>query len=459
MKIEKVEIKNFRNISKADISFNDINVFTGRNSSGKSNFLLALANILKTKSDYTLEFGENNVTLGPGRKTSTPKVWVNGLNVRTCFLNDSENKEGNKFFCLEPKTMGFEKNLDKNSFSTLHKLFFTGKYHKNNDSALTWEAFSKDEKAFDRLSVTTTNEVVYEKKFLKTVIEGDTNTVQTDPIKNENEGEYYRVFNEFQNSLVSQIKPKLFNVDLGPITTALSLHKYVTEKGNGQIYQEALKRKREEVRQVMSKPNLENSEFIFLIADIQKNKDVNKKFNKDLNLYTKGIVKEISINTKGSLSLISPNGPDGIWTISNGTSVLVFFITLINWLNLEPNQRSYKLPSVILLDETDSIVHPTIFSEFIDLLKALSRKVQIFITTHSPYFLDGFSTEQIYYIKDSASIAEHSTEEMNRCNIYNYKSIIDVLSKEEQKDILEKKNSELFCEGIIESLFPISRDI
>jgi predicted ATP-dependent endonuclease of OLD family len=193
-----------------------------------------------------------------------------------------------------------------------------------------------------------------------------------------------------------------------------------------------------------------------LVADILRNATIKQKYNNDLNLYTKGIVKGISISGKGVLTVESPNGPDGIWTISNGTSVLVFFITLINWVNLHKDQRSYQLPHVILLDETDSIIHPTIQSEFIEVLRSLSRKVQIFITTHSPYFLDGFSTEEIYYIKDSASIAEHSPEGVNRCNIYNYKSIIEKLSMDQQKEILEKRNSELFCEGIIENLFPIS---
>ena len=174
-----------------------------------------------------------------------------------------------------------------------------------------------------------------------------------------------------------------------------------------------------------------------------------------MNLYTKGIVKELFINSKGSLSIVSPNGPDGIWTISNGTSVLVFFITLINWINLDLNQKSYQTPQIILLDETDSIVHPTILFEFIELLKALSRKVQVFITTHSPYFLDGFSKDEIYYIKDSSSIAENSREGMNRGNIYNYKSIIEKLSPDEQRDVLNKKNSQLFCEGVIDSIFPV----
>ncbi len=454
MRIKNVELKNFRNITKADISFGDINVFTGRNSSGKSNFLLALSNILKTKNEYTSEFGSNNVTIGAGRKTTTFKVLVERITSKTYFLGSDGPKRETDFFCVEPESMAFEKILDKNSFSVTHKLSFTGKQYTNKDGALTWQEFDKSNK-FDEKAERIVDELVYEKKFSRTEVVGEANVVQTDPIKNKNESRYFALFQSLQHTLVSQIKPKLFNVDLGQITTALSIHKYVTEKGNEQIYQEALKRLKIE-SMPSTRVSMENSEFVFLVADIQRNATIKKKYNNDLNLYTKGIVKDISISSKGVLTVESPNGPDGIWTISNGTSVLVFFITLINWVNLHKDQRSYQLPHVILLDETDSIIHPTIQSEFIEVLRSLSRKVQIFITTHSPYFLDGFSTEEIYYIKDSASIAEHSPEGVNRCNIYNYKSIIEKLSKDQQKEILEKRNSELFCEGIIENLFPVS---
>lgn len=450
MKIKRVEIKNFRNITKADIDFANINVFTGKNSSGKSNLLLALSNILKTKGDYTSEFGGNNVTIGPGRKTTTLKASVLGVNdSRTCFIDGPSN-----FFCVEPEVMVLEKVIDKNSFSLQHRLFFTGKRYRNSDPKITWQLFTQGDSnsKFEDGAEHVVDELVYEKKFQKEEIVGNTNIVQKDSLKNLNEEEYLTVFHDAEKSLVSQIKPKVFSTDLGQITNALSIHRYVTDKGNEQIYSEALKRGKE-VPNV--KTNFDTSEFIFLIADIERNKEVKQKFFSDLGLYTKGIVTGISINQKGSLSVLSPNGPDGIWTISNGTSVLVFIITLINWINLNASQRSYRLPHVLLLDETDSIVHPTILPEFIQLLRNLSRKVQIFITTHSPYFLDGFSREEIYYIKDAASMAEVAPEGINRCNIYSYEEILKSLSEEDRSIIANKKNSELFCDAIIENLFPV----
>lgn len=455
MKIKNVEIKNFRNITKADISFGNINVFTGRNSSGKSNFLLALSNILKTKNDYTPEFGGNNVTIGQGRKNTTFRVSVSDIASRTCFIDGTSQNE-TKFFCIEPELITFENILDKNSFSQSHKLFFSGKRYNNTDTSVTWEQFSKTKK-FEEKAEVIKEDLVYEKKFTKQEFIDGMNIVQTNPTKRENEENYIHTFEELQKGVVSQIKPKIHTIDFGQITTALSIHKYITDKGNEQIYQEAIKRKSGASSSV--KISIEKSEFIFLVSDIERVKEVKEKYYKDLNTYTKGIVKEISINSKGALSVVSPNGPDGIWTISNGTSVLVFFITLINWINLPHNKRSYLSPHTILLDETDSIVHPTILFEFIELLKALSRKVQVFITTHSPYFLDGFSTEEIYYIKDASSIAENTTDGMNRCNIYNYKSIIEKLSESEQETFLGKKNSELFCEGVIDSLFPVSEEV
>ncbi|MEK7645139.1 MAG: AAA family ATPase [Patescibacteria group bacterium] len=455
MKIRNIEIKNFRNISKADISFGDLNVFTGRNSSGKSNFLLAISSALKIKTDYTQEFGGNNVTIGQGLRTTSLKTSIENKSARTCFVGGNQVDEQTDFFCVETEAMIFEKVLDKNSFSTLHKLFFTGKQYVNRDREIKWSAFAKDNSLFEKGAVTMKDTLVYEKNFSKTENIGDTNIIQSNPIKNPQGDNYFAIFEHLQNSVVSQFRPKFLSVDMGNITTALSLHKYVTDKGNEQIYQEALRRLKDG-GVPSNKTSLENSEFIFLISDIEKNKIIKEKFANDLNLYTKGIVRGVSINSKGSLSVSSPNGPDGIWTISNGTSVLVFFITLLNWINLRSLERSYQLPHVLLLDETDSIVHPTILIEFIEVLRALSRRVQIFITTHSPYFLDGFSTEEIFYIKDAASIAgDVVVEGANRCNIYNYKTIIENLSPKEQKYISDKKNSELFCQGTIEGIFPV----
>jgi predicted ATP-dependent endonuclease of OLD family len=456
MKINKIDIKDFRNITKAEIEFGNINVFTGKNSSGKTNFLLAISSALKTKKDLSEEFSGNNVTISQGKRNTTFKTTVAGIDTKTCFVKGSNKNNPDDFFCLSPDSFTFENVINKDSSSFSHRLFFSGTEYQNTDPRLTWQDFSKNEALYKDRAKKRENELVYEKKFSTSQSINGTNVVQESPLGGISN--HFSAFQDLHKGVITQIREGFKTIQSSPVTTALSIHDYVTDKGNEQVYQEALKRSRHKDQINSIRTGLEKSGFIFLVADISNNKVVKEKYAKDLETYTDGIVKNIIITPKGTLSVLSPNGPDGIWTMSNGTSVLVFFITLINWLNLSYSERSYNQPHVLLLDETDAIVHPTILNEFIELLRGLSKKVQIFITTHSPYFLNGFERNEIYYIKDAPAIAEktrNGVQEINRCNIYKYETILGKISPENRDLIIKKSNAELFCDGVIESLFPI----
>ncbi|MEI6480541.1 MAG: AAA family ATPase [bacterium] len=448
MKIKSLKIKNFRNITRADINFGDINVLTGRNSSGKSNFLLALSTILETRKDYSDMFARNTVSIGAGKRTTTFKATVTDVKQRTCFIEDTSKN----FFCVEPNEFIFEKIIDKNSTTVSQKLFFSGKKFENKKKEIDWTTFSKDIKIFDEnADLVKEPELVYEESF-----SNDSNVEEMNVIKSKKSDiphyeNYLGFFHLLKEGVLSNVSSE--NQNEKDIINSISIHKYVTDKGNEEIYKEAAMRVKDDV--LTAKTSINKSKFIFLIADIQKDAKAYKRYREDLAFFTKGIVKDININSRGVLEVSSPNGPEGIWTISNGTSVLAFFITLVNWLGLPFNAKSYKTPSVILLDETDAIIHPTILKEFIDILRSLSRKVQVFITTHSPYFLDGFSSDEIYYIKDSASMAENK-QGMNRCNIYDYKTILDNLPSDQQSLLKEMKNSELFIGAVLDGLFPVN---
>jgi predicted ATPase len=149
-----------------------------------------------------------------------------------------------------------------------------------------------------------------------------------------------------------------------------------------------------------------------------------------------------------------PNSPKDIEYISAGTAVIAFFVTLKNWLALKHQQRSYLPPQVMIFDEIDSTIHPSLLGKFAELLSIISNKVQLFITTHSLTLIDCFKKESIYLLRDLGSIGEKYSP---ISNVLSYKDIIEGLKDDEeiQNYFREKSNSELYVSGLIDEIFPL----
>lgn len=444
MRILNTKIKDFRNIVRADINFGKINILTGKNSSGKSNFLLALSHSLNKDRDYSEHFSNNIVTYHPGKDNTVISATVGDINNDICYIN-----EGNNFFCIDPKEFRFEKVIDKNGYSKTHKLYFTGRYYGNEeDPSIKWESFRKEGKK-EKLYKQIENQLVYEESFNKEIQQSATKVVQVSKTDLPHQDEYLNFFSDLNKGVVSWIEK------------TAEIHAFVTEIGTREIYEqvtEILKPKKVDTGFTLSRTTFSKSKFIFLLADIQRNETQHEKFRGELKTYTGGIVTNISISTrganKGEISIESPNGPRDIWTISQGTSTLLFFILLLNWIRLPVQEKSYRSPTAMIFDEIDSLVHPTLMPQFKEVLRLLSEYVQLFMSSHSPYFIDGFDKKELFLIKDTSSLPDGKKLLVNRCNIYDYEKIISLLPEEDIKIFSEMKNSELFVEGLIDSLFP-----
>ena len=244
------------------------------------------------------------------------------------------------------------------------------------------------------------------------------------------------------------------------VNRTADIHRFVTIRETRETYEQAADRlKPREKSDGFSLSNVpfDKSKFIFLLADLQRNEKQHENFNGDLKTYTDGIVTGISISAKGTnkgeICVDSPNGPRDIWTISNGTSTLLFFILLLNWTRLPEVEKSYKSPNMMIFDEIDSLIHPRLMPQFMEVIKSLSEKVQLFMSSHSPYFIDGFEKKELFLLKDTPSLPG-SKKLANRCNIYDYEKVIHLLPEKDRKMFLEKKNSELFVDGLIDDIFP-----
>lgn len=443
MNISNIKIKNFRNIISANLELQGLSILTGKNSSGKTNFLLALSQALNTDNDYYEVFANNTVTIGPGKDAAQIFTTISEIDQETCFLFQDQQSSKKHFTCIKPKQMIFEKEIGKDSISKSHKLRFTGDYFSSEDSkdneVMQWEDFQGQKQ---KLYAQVKDKLVYQEFFHKEKPDGNTKIVNLLGKNSPERRDIYLSTVNSLNSVVSLLNPKV------------TIHDFITEECTRELCEQAADRLRGEKRGITAA--FSKAKFIFILADLQRNKSAFRKFSEDLDFYTRGIVTKISMIEKGAnrgvINIESPNGPSYIWSVSTGTSVLIYFIALLNWLRLARPDRSFRAPNLMIFDEVDSLIHPALMPFLKELLESISKHAQIILSTHSPYFLDGYSRKQIFLLKDEASVSAKNTNQ-NRCNIYSYQQIVE--KHTEIIDLLNSKtNSEIFIEGLIDGLSP-----
>lgn len=444
MKIKNIRIENFRNIIRANVDFGPVNIFTGNNSSGKSNLLLALSNILNTSRDFSNIFSGNIVTHSQGKNRTILETTIDDLKSITVYF---EHKDGRQVY-FNPKSFKFENVVSKRTLASIsHKLFYTGEFSEitlPKDNSYYKPDINKfrESTSFHLIELP---ELVYGSAFSEEVETTDNKELVV--LKEEGgkyRDKYLTIFSNYKDLLVSWI-------------SSPSISEYVIKRHKNEVYEQVLNSllEKDKTKAFRITP-FSKSEFIFLLADIQKDSIQRDQFKKDLELYTKGILNDVKINIDGSLGnkgeiiIDSPNAPKDIIHISDGTAIILFFILLKNWLDLKEGLLSYRKPQVMFFDEVVSLIHPSLMPELAELIKAVSKKVQLFISTHSPHFIDCFSRDQVFWLKDYSS---NENKPNNSSSIYSYQAIIDKLPK--NKDYFSKqKNSELFIEGLLDSVFP-----
>jgi hypothetical protein len=294
MKIKSISIKDFRNITRSEVSFGKLNVLTGRNSSGKSNFLLALATSLDTTVDHNEVYAGNTVTLSKGKRLTTFSTVIDEIRGMTCYMLNPG------IFCIDPKSFTFEKTIDKQNLTKFHRLKFSGRQYA---SEKVDKEVSKVMEKFEDYGQLYVDSPVYEHDPTQAEQKEGVKVVK---VPDQSEQRYFDYFKGLKENIVCNL-----NTDRpSSAINATAIHDYVTERGDEEIYKQVLQSMNETDKSYRRLPNLKKSKFIFLIADIQKNSEVTKKFESDLNLYTKGVVTKISIDKKGALSVTCPNGPE-----------------------------------------------------------------------------------------------------------------------------------------------------
>lgn len=445
MKIKKLIIDRFRNLNKINVTFWDINILTWKNSSWKTNFTKILKNSLNTDENLWKEYflWKNIVTVWKWYKSLNIETTISNLDVISVY---SGNKE--KTMAVFPQEFTFKNKISK-------------KYNSSIEQSLDfyWQRWYIDYELWFRKLLTKDNVIEelskYKLKLEKNIYKKSFNYENIDNLKIEKDNYNNMFFNIFH----WLIKDEIISYNDKFSFSSEEIYNFVLEKYQVETNELLIKELNNKNRKRWFTP-FKNSKFYYILADVQKRKNQREKFYKDLNFFTNWIINKVYINTiakewpKWDIFIDSPNAPKDIDYISAWSAVIVFFVLLKNWLELPFDEVSYKKPSIMIFDELDSVIHPSLLWLFSELLKIISSDIQLFITTHSPKIINFFEKENIYLLKDLWSIGNNYTP---ISNILSYQDIINKIEDSESKEYFNSlENSELFIDGLIDNVFPIN---
>lgn len=446
MKIEKLIIDRFRNLNKINISFWNINILTWKNSSWKTNFTNILDNCLNTDRNLWKEeyLWKNIVTVWK---------WYKSLNIETT-ISDID------MISISYWLWNDEKTISTRPLKFTFKNKVSKKYNSSSEQSLDfygqrWEIDYKWPKSTDTRDSILKKMEKYKIKLEKDAYKKMFNYEIVDNLnieKSNSDNSLFRMFHNLtKDEIISYNKKSSFSSE--------EIYNFVLEKYQIETNELLIKELNNKSTKRHSN-SFKDSKFYYLLADVQKRKKQREIFYKDLIFFTNWIINKVYINTiakqwpKWDIFIDSPNAPKDIDYISAWSWVIIFFVLLKNWLELPINERGYKKPSIMIFDELDSVIHPSLLELFSELLNIIWTNIQLFLTTHSPKLINQFDKEDIYLFKDLWSIGINYSP---ISNILSYRDIIDKLEDKDSKEYFNNlDNSELFIEWLIDNIFPIN---
>ncbi len=443
--ISNIKIKNFRNIRDADVDFNNINIITGKNSCGKSN-LLDLIKTFPSAWDENVydKFDGNIVSEGAGISESAIKL---SINIDTKLLAEVEINNEMFLYGLKTSNIVLNKTILKNGDLKSNTL------KVNNSKFLKRQEAEAETKINIKPKDLSTFLAKADKVLM--ICNNESKEFNIDSLSKDNILNIKRT-NDDDAIYKNLIKRKLPKSDLPILSNSVkefeNLKKIFIDSFNIRNIEETVERIKSKKKNISHFRDFNDSNLYYLLADIQSDDKIFDEYTKNIKQYTNNIITSFSINVSGKgtrqghFNVESPNGSKLFSSLSMGTLILLYVITLNSWLSLNSEKQIFKAPTYLIFDEIDSYLHPNLISSFTEMLKLISKKSQIFFVSHSPLFLDEFEKKDIYILQDS---------EKNKSNIMNYKDVMSQLPPEIQEEFKNSQPSELFSEGYIDDFIPL----
>lgn len=387
MAIKSIQIFNYKSFKNLDINLNDFNILIGGNASGKSNFIEILL-FLKDIYEYGLE---NAISLHGGIQYLRNINMKSNKYIKFKIIFDDEYSKNLKKKEIRIKSKEFQYEffikLKKNDYMvTKDNIRITMEYFKLIRKTKKGEViFNEGEKIGD-------GEIQIRKKGEKSSI--NFNIPDDVPIERD---ELIPIFFKDNVSLDSskdlKLKEQSKDLMLNTILSIIPFPWYRSFK-NISIFDFDPKLPKKAIS-FTGKMELEKDgkNLALVYKHIKENKEKNRKF-KNIIKYILPFIKDCDVSKLADRYLLfnlrEKYSPDFLPAslISDGT-INITLIILALYFDNSP---------LIIIEEPERNIHPSLVSKIVEMLKDASKEKQIIITTHNPEIVKYANIEDLLLI-------------------------------------------------------------
>ena len=389
MKIQRVKIDGYKNLSNVDIAFGKLTAIVSCNNFGKSNYLKGI------------NFGISFIKANLGNKLMM-------LSSKSSMPFNKSNFGKNFYFEIETKTT-----IDSQTFSAIYSFEASWEYKENESPKIISECLKiKTDESHQKYMVVLNRDL--KECLYKTSFTGRCNTKL-------NVDELELAINKlkaFDDLFYADLINKINNISLYMEDTLDPRNMYnpdpviIKDIGNVMFKIQNLPRVLYKLKETnKDKYELIESTFISLFPNIE-----------ELN------VQEIKINTSGaklpddspltlsdSIYLLSVKDKNLVTAISfeemsDGAKRILVLLTRIILAEMSN-------VSLIAIEEPENSIHPSLLNSYIQIIAGLLDESKIVFTSHSPYIINFLSNECIYAgISDSKGSAKFKKAKMKSLN-------------------------------------------
>lgn len=400
MKINRIEVSNFKSFSHIDIDLRNLNIVVGTNAAGKSNFI-RIFKFLRNVVKYNLN---DAISMEGGVEYFRNIQLGNQQNLR---FKISYNPERRTVMQKESDIIGVEFCDATYEFEIRFHKKGKGYLIEKDDLTIYMrfvELVEKPPKKIEEASVIGRGQITY------SLNKGKLSTSQDVPQEVSDNTILRQLWPFAAINTLGELPPKSLLLETPVFSFA---HNWLLENDFGEIviYDFDPKLSQKSVA-VTGKSELEEdgSNLSLILNKILGHRESRRKF---LNLASELLkfVSDFSVQRQTDKSLLltlqetyTPNVYLPAFLLSDGTiNVIALIIALY-----------FDERSIVILEEPERNLHPSLIHKIVEMFEEVSDSKQIFVTTHNPELVKAANIQDLIFIsraEDGSSITSHPSEQ------------------------------------------------
>ncbi len=367
MKIERIKIDGFKNLSNANITFERLTAIVSLNNFGKSNYLKGI--------DFGISFIKANIN---------SKLLM--LNLKNDFPFNKSNFGKNFYFEIETNT-----DINNKNYNVTYSFEASWKYKETDNPKIISESLKIKENNKKR-DITLIDRKIDECLYKASSTGRCATKLKTDDLELAiNKLEAFD--NLFYSSLIKEInETNLFMENTSYATSMYNQNPIsIKETGSIEFTIQNLPKVLFKLKELNNdKYELIENTFILLFPEITelnineiKINSTNAKFPDDSSITISDSIYLLSVKNKNLVTTLS------FEEMSDGAKKILVLLTRI--ILAEMNNVS-----LIVIEEPENSIHPSLLNSYIQVIAQLLNNSKIVFTSHSPYIISYLSNECIY---------------------------------------------------------------